>query len=241
MQGPADDQVGEVRVLGQQAAVEVGAEEAACHRALGPILAVVAAALQDAPERLHPLAEEGAPAVVLEADQGGRLQPQRRVRLHHHVADAADLARLGAHVEEADAREALALGGVVVVAEQLVATADGQDRRPVLDGLCQVHGLVLQQVVVDQRLLLVLAASEEEDVHLVDAPSHALAQLQNAGLEPAPARALQQREDVAAVAVDVHQVGVEPADGQALAAHVAQYGRSQPRLTSSARRSSMAV
>src|SRR5207248_2208053 len=61
--------------------------------------------------------------------------------------------------------------------------------------------------------------------------------------QAAPFRSLEQRQDVAAVAVDVHQVGVEPADGELpwFAAHVSQYGCAQPRLTSSALRSSIAV
>src|SRR2546426_391179 len=68
----------------------------------------------------------------------------------------------------------------------------------------------------------------------------ASAQFHHARLESVPLRALEQREDVAPITVDVHEVGVEPADRQFLC-HVSQYGDAHPRLTSSALRSSIAV
>src|SRR2546421_6755853 len=98
--------------------------------------------------------------------------------------------------------------------------------------------LELAQVVVDQCLLAVLAASEKKDVDLIHLVGRASAQLDDARVEAVPLGAPEQREDVAAVAVDVHQVGVEPADGEL---HVSQYGDAHPRLTSSALRSSIAV
>src|SRR5439155_12738350 len=100
---------------GQEAAVQLGAEKVAPHGPLGAVLPVVAAPPHHAAERTGLLAQEGAAAVVLEADEGRRLQAQRGVGLHHNVPNAASLARLGPHVEESDARKALALGGVVVV------------------------------------------------------------------------------------------------------------------------------
>jgi len=75
---------------------------------------------------------------------------------------------------------------------------------------------VLEKVLIDERLLAVLAASEEEDVHVLHSFGGAAPELEHARVVVAPLRALQQREDVAAIAVDVHQVGVEPADREGL-------------------------
>ena len=106
---------------------------------------------------------------------------------------------------------------------------------------------MLEQVFVDERLLAVLAATEEEDVDLLHLLGGAAPELDKARVVVAPLGALEQGEDVAPIAVDVHQVGVEPADCERFPVlghfecYVSQYGLAQPRLTSSARRSSMAV
>jgi len=75
---------------------------------------------------------------------------------------------------------------------------------------------VLEEVFVNEGLLAVLAAAEEEDVDLVHLLGRASPELQQPRVIVAPLRALQEGEDVAAVAIDVHQVGVEPADGEGL-------------------------
>jgi hypothetical protein len=75
---------------------------------------------------------------------------------------------------------------------------------------------VLDEVLVDQGLLFVLAATEEEDVNLVHPFGCAALELDQTRVVVAPLGALEQREDIAAVAVDVHEVGVEPADGELL-------------------------
>ena len=62
-----DQAVGEPGVLGQQRAVQVGADQVEAPDALVAVAAVVAVAVEDAAERLGARAEVGAPAVVLEA------------------------------------------------------------------------------------------------------------------------------------------------------------------------------
>jgi hypothetical protein len=65
--------------------------------------------------------------VVLEADQrAGR--DVTDLGVDDDVADEALLAGLGSHVDKADARESLALGGLVVMTQQLVAAADCEHR-----------------------------------------------------------------------------------------------------------------
>ena len=158
--------VRKVRVLGQQRAVQVGAEDVARGHAFGAILPVVAGAGHDAAQRRQLRAEKRASAVVLEADQGARLQAQP-ADVHDHVADAAPGTGLGVQVEQPEAGEPLALGRLVVVPEQLVSAADRQQGGAARQRARQGLRLELQEVVVDQRLLPVLAAAEEEDVHVL--------------------------------------------------------------------------
>jgi len=63
--------------------------------------------------------------VVLETDERGRHEVDD-VHVDDHVADEPALAGFGVHVDQADARKALALGGLVVVAQQLVAATHRQ-------------------------------------------------------------------------------------------------------------------
>src|SRR5579864_1643238 len=193
--------------------MQVRAEHAALHDTFVAVVAVVAVPHHDPAERLRLRSQEGAAAVVLETDERARLE-LRDLRFDDDVADESLLARFGPDVDEADAREPLALGGLVVMAQQLVAAADGEHLRAVLHRLLQGRLLELEQVLVDERLLTVLAAAEEEGVDLVHVLDGPPAELEQFRFVVAPLRALEQREDVAAVAVDVHQVGVEPADGE---------------------------
>jgi len=151
--------------------------------------------------------------VVFETDE--RLGVERfDLGVDDDVADEALLAGLRAYVDHSDAGKFFALGGLVVVAEQLVAAAHREDHRPVVHRLLEWRLLELEQIFVDERLLAVLAAAEKEDVDLLHPLDGAAAELDQFGVEASPLGALEQREDVAAVAVDVHQVGVEPADGE---------------------------
>jgi hypothetical protein len=184
--------------------------------------------------------------VVFETDQrvGREIDD---IGVDHDISDETALAGIGGDVDEADARESFALGGHVVVAKELIATAHCQHDGAIRDRALERRLLVLDEVFVDQRLLAVLAAAEEKHVDLVHVPGGATPELDEAGFEVAPLGALEQGEDVAAVAVDVHEVGIEPTDREQFLVvghswfYVSQYGFAQPRLTSSALRSSMAV
>ena len=167
-------------------------------------------------------------------------------RVHDDIADEALLPRLGPDVDHADTWESLALAGLVVVAEELVAAAHREHAGAAVHCFLEWWLLELEEVFVDERLLAILAASEEEDVDLVHLRDGAAAELDQSRLVSTPLRALEQREDVAAVAVDIHEVGIEPAYGEDVVGpwhlfYVSQYGLAHPRRTSSALRSSMAV
>ena len=149
--------------------------------------------------------------MVLETDEGRGLDVNQS-GVDDHVADEPALACLGAHVDEADAREPLALAGLVVVAEQLVAAAHGEHAGAGRDRALERRLLVLEEVFIDERLLAILPAPEKENVDLVHTLGRAPPELDQPSLEVAPLGALQQGEDVASIAVDVHEVGIQPAD-----------------------------
>ena len=125
-----DQPVGEPRVLGQQRAVEVGADDVAAQHALEARGARVAVALA----ARGPAAAPPGPGAC--ARRGSRTPPARALRaspgrrdLDGDVADQprAVLAH-GVQVDEPDARDPL-VAELVVVAEQLVAAAHGRGRR----------------------------------------------------------------------------------------------------------------
>src|SRR5258705_12412130 len=108
--------IGKVRVLRQQRAMHVRAENVSVDAAFAVVLAVVAVAGQHLSQRTRLWAEIGAAAVVLEADEGAAGPGQR------HVADAARrgfalVDRPG--VEDADSFELRPLGGPGETREKL--------------------------------------------------------------------------------------------------------------------------
>src|SRR5262249_32281336 len=131
----ADDVIGELRVLRQQGAMQVGADDAVLDRTLGVVGAVVAFALDDLAERFGCWPEECTAAVVLETDESCRFEAEVPERFHDNITDEPLAASLRGDVEQADAVVALAVGCLVVVPEQLVAAADGEDLRSVVCGL----------------------------------------------------------------------------------------------------------
>ena len=150
--------------------------------------------------------------MVLEARDHAR--PVAEVGLDRAVADQprARLAH-GAQVDQPDAGQLLA-AELVGVAEQLVAAADGEhDRAAVGRG---VEGVALggDHVVRDGDLVAVLAAAHVEEVVGVRVERLAEARRGVLEAEAAPLAAGAQHRDVAAVGVDVHQLGVERADPQ---------------------------
>ena len=178
--------------------------------ALEPALAVVPEPGDDAPER-HRIRVEPRPAgVVLEPGDRPPF-PGVELALDEDVADHPPVAGDRLVREQADARLLDAVGVEVEAAEQLVAAADGEQRRAVRDFRPQRVALG-GEVGRDQRLLAVLAAADVEEVDL--AARHVVARPDRAHVElvPAPARPALEHGDVAAVGVDVEVVRVEVAD-----------------------------
>src|SRR5579864_1828065 len=167
----------------------------------------------DLAERPGLAAQKRAAAVVLEADQSVGLEAGD-LGLHHDVPDEPLLPRLRAHVDEADAGELLAAGCLVVVAEQLVPATYREHLGAVIHRTPKRLLLELEEVRVYERLLTVLASAKEEDVDRLHLQVIAAAELDHARVEASPLRSFEQRQDVAAVAVDVHEVRIEPTDGE---------------------------
>ena len=102
------------------------------------------------------------------------------------------------------------------MAEELVAAAHGEHAGAGRDRALEGRLLVFEEVFVHERLLAILAAAEEKDIDLIHAFGRAPPELDEPCLEVAPLGALEQGEDVAAIAVDVHEVGIQPADRERL-------------------------
>ena len=111
-------------------------------------------------------------------------------------------------VGEAEARDPL-VAELVAVAEELVAAADGEHHRAVLDGLGEARALGRHHVLGDDPLVAVLAPADVDQV--VGARVERLARPRGGVREadPAPLAAPPQEQDVAAVGVDVHLLGVQ--------------------------------
>ena len=99
--------------------------------------------------------------------------------------------------------------------EQLVPAAHQQHHRVALDRLLQRVRLGRYQVRCHDLLLAILAAAEEHRVQRgrIDP----VAERRRFDLHPdaAPLAAPHQRQDIAAIPVNVHQVGVQVGEGQA--------------------------
>src|SRR6185437_9239937 len=106
------------------------------------------------------------------------------------------------------------LAQLVALAEQLVAAADGEEDCAVVDRLRKRRALGLDHVGGDGALVAVLAAADVEEVVRARIDRLALAGAVVDEADPAPFAAPPQKDDVAAVGVDVHLVGVEPEDAK---------------------------
>ena len=168
--------------------------------------------LMHAAERLLVRAEVGAAAVVLEARDHARAGAE--VGLDGAVADQPR-ARLadGLQVDQAHAGQLLA-AKLVRVAEQLVAAADGEHHRAAARGGVERIALRGLHVARDGDLVAVLPAAHVDEI--VRVRVEPLAERGGGVLEAeaAPFAAGAEHGDVAAVGVDVHQLGIEREDSQ---------------------------
>ena len=136
-------------VLGQERPVDVSAHDVLVEHALVAGDAVVAVAVEHAPQRGDALAQVRAAGVVLIAHDGLR----RDGALNHNVANEARVAMVGVEVHEREPLDLL-VRHEVARAQQLVAAAHGSKHAAVLDegpDLC----LLGQELVAHNALLAV--------------------------------------------------------------------------------------
>ena len=146
--------------------------------------------------------------MVLEADEGvGAAGPQE-------VPDEPLRARSGGHIEHPETGDRGAVLGQVLAPEELVAAADREHRRAALDRPTERVAGGSAKVGADEVLPLVLTATKEPQVRPVRVNGVAEGVRTNGDLDAAPARPLRQGEDVPAIAVDRHEIGIEVTDAQ---------------------------
>ena len=209
-EGKVDEFVGERRVLGQDRPVEVGANGVAVAGTLGAIAGVVAEAADHPAERLGSRAEKGATTVVFESDD------LAAVSRKDHIADAAVGSRAGVtgfEVEDADAGDDAALMVDVAMAKELKATTDGEDGHVSFDGLAD-GGAFFHQVGGDATLFAVLPAADEEEIEVIRRKWVANGHVDHLAFDTTDAATVLEGDDVAAVAVDVHDVGIQMGDAK---------------------------
>ncbi len=179
----------------------------------------VAVALEHAAERLRTGAQVRAPAVVLEAGEHARAVEAGKAHLDRDVADEP---RPGlAHrvqIDEPDPGDAL-VAELVVVAEELVAAAHGEDDAAGVGRVVQRVALGVDHVLGAQRLVAVLRAADVEEVMRGGVDPLAEPRGDDLEADRAPRAAALEQQQVAAVGVDVHEVGIQRADAQRALSH----------------------
>src|SRR5438132_8089444 len=195
------------RVLRQKRSVQITANGGLDDGAFGAILAVVAGADYCSAEWPDARPQKRPTRMVLEADQRPSLAVQ--VGFDEHVANVPLWAGHAADVKQTGAGQLLTLDGGVALAQQLIAAADRQQRRAVFDGLADSLAFLTQEIGRDHRLLAILAAAEEDQVCLGRIERVSQGQLLDFELDTPPLRSTPERQHVAAIAIDAHQVRVE--------------------------------
>ncbi|MCY1226485.1 hypothetical protein D9M72_387160 [compost metagenome] len=138
-------------------------------------------------------------------------------RRHRNVPDQAFVGSVGFHIQHADAGNDRSRAGFEELPEELVHPANEQHGRPGFRQFLQ-RGFAGEQVVLDDQLAAVLAASAHDQV---DAGRELVADVvfeEFRGVA-VPAQALLEYQRVAPVAVDVHVARVQLQDTDGSLAH----------------------
>ena len=201
---PREDVIGESRVAGEHRAVHVRADQALAHEPLGVATAAVAG--EHSSERPLGRPERGASTVVLEAGEHG----ERRVGLDDELADEPVGPGASDGVDQPEAVDHRAVGGLVAVADELEPGAHREHGRaagaPAVD-----RGPRAPHARRRHDLRVVLPAAEQVDVERIR-DGRARGDLDQLGGVAAPPQPLDQHHGVAAVAVRPEQLGIHQAD-----------------------------
>ncbi len=123
-------------------------------------------------------------------------------------------------VDQPQTGQLLAVGRHVVLAQQLVATADCQHHGAAVDGFPNRADFVLGRVFEDQLLIAVLAAAPKDQVNTRQVRARPSPDSVDADRNTPPLSPLRQGKDVAPIAVDIHLVGIEVRDSQRWLIHI---------------------
>ena len=130
------------------------------------------------------------------------------------IADHAFLCADRAEVERTDKIAALAVEGLVSMAHHLVAAADREKHDAVARRRADLSVAAAVEVVEQDLLLKILAAADKDDVIARERGRRAEGHLGHLGAEAAPDKALLHTADVAAIAVEIQDIGIQMADLQ---------------------------
>ncbi len=172
-QRAGDEVISKDRILRQQGAMKICAENLPGDSALRPILTIVPKPCHHVPERLAPGAQVRAPPVVLKADKclAAELRPT-----DGNIPDetASDFAWVhGRQVQQPKADKFVALSGPVEVAQELIPAADPQHNRTLLGS--RVERLAFRHAKVYRRQTLLSVLSAPNEVEVVCRGLHAVA------------------------------------------------------------------
>ena len=189
--------------------MQVRADDALVDETLKAIVAVVAGAHDDGrSERRGIGVQKRAAAVVLESHKG----LGRQVGLDGDVADQAVGAAYGLGGNDAQALDAI-LTHIVRTAEQLIAAADSEQRAAILN-IGRDLVFLSEQFMCNRQLVAVGAAAHHDNIGIVQIERLAHTDLVHAHGDTAPGAAALERDNVAAVAVEVERIGIQVDDTQ---------------------------
>src|SRR3989475_2504862 len=194
--------------------MQVGPVHVAADRSFVPIRTVVPKTGDHGPQGPRARPEPRTASVILKPDQSPSAKPRAA---NDDVADQAPGLRAGMfrrQVEEPESNQLLTLGGSIVVAEELVAAADGQHDRAATRGIQEGLTLPLPEVSRRQMLLAVLPAAHEIEVMCTRDRRRAQPGLLDAHVDAPPLGPVHQGHEVPAISVQVKEVGAEVADSE---------------------------
>jgi hypothetical protein len=190
--------------------VEVGPDDPAHTTAFEAALAIIAEAGDDPPEWMRAWIEPGSTDVVLEAGKRSS-DPGLELALEQYVTDHASFPRDRVEREQSDAGQLCPVEVSVRAPEQLVAAADCEHRGSAVHSPTHVFRL-RGQILRDQGLLAVLAASDVQQIVLIRPQRIADRDSPHLKVVAPPRRAAGKDRDVAAIGIDVEVVRIEMPD-----------------------------
>ena len=187
--------------------MHIGGEHLPLIKAFHPILERISASMQHLAQRRLDIARLS--AVVLKADRGDL--PAVQCAFHSDIADAACAVRAAFRVifKEAQPVDAAAIRGDIILAEQLIAAADEEDKALFCHRLSDVFP-ACAQIVHQHHLFAVSAAAQKQQVVIPHVPLFTDAAGIDCDTDASLMAALGQHEHVAFVSIQVHDVVIHP-------------------------------